>query len=98
MQTISDNINKMFQNLFITKHNIHPFFKDLDVVYKLKEDYLKTIKEYIKKTITYKHTQIPEDIKIDIKYDELDIHEMKKLSKEINNITINIKNPKLWQS
>jgi len=86
MQTISDNINKMFQNLFLTKKNIHPFFKDLDVVYELKEDYLKNIKEYIKKTITYKETQIPEDIKVDVKYEELDIYEMNKLSKEINNI------------
>ena len=48
IKKISDKINKMFQNLFITEDNEHPIFKDLRRSYKVSHEYREKMNEYIK--------------------------------------------------
>ncbi len=83
---ISNNINKMFQDLFIGDD--HPFFNDIKKVIKLKKEYNEKIKNAINNDCTYKAlSKNIESTNINIKdYDELDIKEMNKLLKEINNV------------
>lgn len=86
---ISDNINKMFEKLFKTKeeHNIHPFFKDLKKVYNLAPDYRKTVINNIKRRVNYKDiVNIPNDVKVEPKYEILKIDELKKLDINMYNV------------
>jgi hypothetical protein len=89
-QTISDNINKMFQDLFIN-NKVHPFFSDIKTVVELKKEYNEKINQEIKRTNKEYEYKSPPDINsIDIKeikeHDELNIKDMNKLLKEINNV------------
>ena len=52
MQSISDNINNKFHNLFITKNKVHPFFYDIKKVLEAKKDYMSDMKQY-----NYEHKQ-----------------------------------------
>jgi hypothetical protein len=86
---ISNNINKMFQDLFIS--NVHPFFNDIKKVLDLKKEYNEKIKNAINKEYEYKeHSKIINIESLNINnikdYDELDIKDMNKLLKEINNV------------
>ncbi len=87
MQQISNKINKMFQNLFITKNKIHPFFNDIKKVLQMKKEYMYNIKKVIDENIKYENININiKSMEFNNKYDELNIVEMNKLLKEINNI------------
>ncbi len=85
---ISDNINKMFQELF-TDSKIHPFFNDLKRVLELKKDYTEKINKITKNKENHNDYNLPsniEPININHKYEELDIKDMNKLLQESNNI------------
>jgi hypothetical protein len=89
IDNISNNINKMFQTLFKSTNDNkeHVFFKDLKKVYKIAPNYRKMVINNIKKRINYKViNNIPIDIKIEPKYEELNKDEIKKLSIDIHNI------------
>lgn len=85
---ISNNINKMFQDIFIEK--VHPFFSDIKKVLEVKKEYNEKIKNAINNDCKYKEQSNIiniESIKIEeTKYEELDINDMNKLLKEINNV------------
>ncbi len=85
---ISNNINKMFQDIFIEK--VHPFFSDIKKVLEVKKEYNEKIKNAIYNDCKYKEQSNIiniESIKIEeTKYEELDINDMNKLLKEINNV------------
>ncbi len=49
MENISKKINKMFENLFKTDDNIHPFLKDLKIVHITSPKYRANVKNSIKK-------------------------------------------------
>jgi hypothetical protein len=88
--TISDNINKMFQELF-TNNKVHPFYIDIKKVLELKKEYNEKIDNFIQNNhCEYKNPSNIKSIDIqnikDNKYDELDINDMNKLLKEINNV------------
>ena len=87
MEKISDNINKMFENLFKTDDNIHPFFKDLKRVPNIAKSYIDDMKKHIKTEVNYTpNNNIPEGKLLTPKYDILSLDELKKLDKEINNM------------
>jgi hypothetical protein len=81
---VSKRINKMFENLFKTKDNQHPFFKDLKKVYDEAPKHRKYQKDAIKKKIDYKIiNELPEEIIIKPKYDILSLDDLKKLDAEL---------------
>ncbi len=86
---ISNNINTMFQNLFIN-NKIHPFFSDIKRVLELKKEYNEKINNAINTDYEYRKPSKMiniESININnIDYDELDVKDMNKLLKEINNV------------
>ncbi len=87
MENISNKINKMFQNLFKTPDNIHPFFKDLKKVYEEAPKHRRHVKSAIKKKIDYKViNELPNEIIINPKYDILNAKELKKLDNELFNV------------
>jgi hypothetical protein len=87
MTNISDNINKMFETLFKTTDNVHPFFKDLKKVYNKSPEYRKSILGNINKRINYKViNDIPDGINVEPNYDELNKDEIKKLKIDAYNI------------
>jgi hypothetical protein len=90
IKKISDDINKKFQDLFITKNNEHPIFKDLKKVYELSINYREHMKNNIKKTVEYKQISIPDGITINPVYDVLTKDNLIKLEKEMKNV-INFK-------
>jgi hypothetical protein len=55
MEKISNDINKLFQTLFIRseKDNLHPFFNDMRQVNKNAGKHISHMKKYIKYTIPY---------------------------------------------
>ena len=86
-ETISKRINKMFEKLFETKDNTHPFFKDLNKVYKEAPKHRKNMKSAIKNKINHIIiNELPNDVSITQKFDILDIHDLKQLDEEIDNI------------
>ncbi len=86
MENISKKINKMFENLFKTNDNNHPFLKDLKRVHSIAPKHRTTMKNSIKKTINHIIVNdLPEDIVINQKYDILPISELKKLDTELFN-------------
>lgn len=84
---ISNSINKMFETLFKTTDNVHPFFKDLKKVYNKSPEYRKSILGNINKRINYKViNDIPDGINVEPNYDELNKDEIKKLKIDAYNI------------
>ena len=85
--TVSKRINKMFENLFKTKNNEHPFFKDLKKVYIEAPKHKKSLNNIIKKNIEYKIiNELPNDIKFNPKYETLSLEQLKKLDVELFNV------------
>jgi hypothetical protein len=81
---VSKRINKMFENLFKTKDNLHPFLKDLKKVYIEAPKQRKYQKEAIKKEINYKViNELPEEIIINPKYEILSLNNLKKMDAEL---------------
>jgi hypothetical protein len=86
MENISKKINKMFENLFKTSDNIHPFLKDLKKVHAIAPKHRSHIKNSIKKTINHIIVNdLPEEVVINQKYDILPNSELKKLDAELFN-------------
>jgi hypothetical protein len=86
-EKISKKINKMYENLFKTQDNIHPFFKDLNKVYDQAPKHKKHVKDAIKKKINYKIiNELPQELNINPKYEVLNNNELKKLDNEIFNV------------
>ncbi len=87
MEQISNKINKMFENLFKTKDNIHLFFRDLEISEKHAVIYRNKMRTIIHKKISYKkQTNIPEGKVIEPEYKILDKNQLYQLEMEINNI------------
>lgn len=87
MEKISNRINKMFENLFKTKDNMHLFFKDIEHSEKHAIKYRNNMKTIIKKTIPYKKQKnIPEGKIIEPEYKILEKEQLYQLDMEINNI------------
>jgi hypothetical protein len=87
MEEISDSINKMFETLFKTNNNEHPFLKDLKTVNNVGHIYRKQMADKIKKHTSHIIiNEIPEGEKIEPNYETLDVKELKNLDKELNNI------------
>ncbi len=87
MEKISDNINRMFETLFKTDNHQHPFFKDLFKVNSISHEYNDRMIKFITKKIKHNpHIKIPDGVKTNPVYDILDITELKKLDREINDI------------
>ena len=79
-ETISKKINKMFQKLFETKDNNHPFFKDLKRVYEESSKRRRFDKNEIKSKINHKIIDIlPNELNINQKYDILNMKDLKEL-------------------
>jgi hypothetical protein len=86
MENISKKINKMFENLFKTSDNIHPFLKDLKKVHLIAPKHRVHVKNSIKKTINHIIVNdLPEEVIINQKYDILPNSELKKLDAELFN-------------
>ena len=100
---ISININKKFEKLFQSKDNkeeksYHPFFRDLQKVYKAAPEYRKSILNNIKKRINYKDIHnIPNNINVEPKYETLNINELKKLDYNMSNNTIGYNYNKIFE-
>lgn len=87
MENISDNINKMFENLFKTEDNNHPFFKDLKKVLKVSSNYRKLYKKNIVKEINYNNDiKIPNEVNYNPKYSVLKLNKLKELDNEFFNV------------
>ncbi len=89
IDNISNNINKMFQRLFLkdNNNNEHPFFKDLKKVYNLTPDYRKNVINNIKRRVNYKIiNDLPEEVIVKPKYDILNISQLKKLDTNMYNV------------
>jgi hypothetical protein len=86
-KNISDDINKMFENLFKTpksNQSEHPFYKDLKKVYEVAPKYRKAMKHAIKKKINYKIiNELPNEINVNTNYEILNTKELKYLEKEL---------------
>ncbi len=86
MENISKKINKMFENLFKTDDNIHPFLKDLKKVHITSPKYRANVKNSIKKTINHMIiNNLPEDVVINEKYEVLQVNKLKTLNDELFN-------------
>jgi len=87
MENISNRINIMFQNLFITKKMIHPFFLDIMRVNKISYDYILYQKQFITNMIDFDiNTIVPNGITINSKYKILKKNDINCLEKEMNNV------------
>ncbi len=86
IKKLSDKINKMFQNLFITEDNEHPIFKDLRRSYKISLDYREEMNENIKRRLDYQKINIPDGKTINPTYDVLSREDLVELEKEMKNI------------
>jgi len=87
MEDISNNINIMFQNLFITKNEIHPFFIDIIRVKKIAEEYIYYQKKFIRNKINYQpHIDNIEGRVIIFSYKILKKKYLVELEKEMHNV------------
>lgn len=85
MEQIKSKINNSFYQLFSMKN--HPFFRDIEKVNKISDNFIEYKKGIINKTLNYKKTKLPNNENIKINYKkELTNNNLKKLNKQIDSV------------
>lgn len=87
MDAISKRINNMFETLFKTKDNIHPFYIDLKRVRKMASGYRDNMIKHIRKKISYNQiSDVPTGVVVKPTFDILSNDDLKNLDKEMQNV------------